>query len=736
MTRTTRTLLAVVTGAIVLASAAAAEAQWKVGSFPVAGEVETGVRGVFGVQDNERGKLEEYRDLPSGMFFSALRLQLLQPEGTYGAELSGSKWGQQDQEFSLLAGRLGLWHLRFDWDQTPHVYSTTAQTLANEVARGVWAIGAPRPALSAHNNAGKLDEVSQRWDTARVDLAWSPTPEIDVNLTWTRISKDGERPMSLSFGSPGNGFYEVPGPIEQTINDVRLSGSLQRERWQLQAAYTASLFRNSVRALVADNPCFGPTSGCGDAGAPVAGQLSLDPDNQAHSFTLAGGVNLPLRTRVNASFGYQVRLQNESFLPHTIGPIASPDLVLPQRSLNGFVQTFLGNFNLTSRPLPWPVTFGARYRIYDFVDESDQIYFPGHVVSDRTLTRETRRAVRSPYTRQNADLDARWRITMPLSVTIGTGWERWDRDDFSREVPESDEFFGKGKIDWSPLDWLSVSGTYRPAFRRIPRYDTFARIAHTTEEDAGAVTASTQSTRLRKHDQGERDRQQFDLSLTFTPTDALTTTLTTGWKYDDYIQSTFGLQRDITWSAGMDVSWNPVERLTVFAGYVHESIAQRQRSRSREAPGGVVLDVADYDWVTEHNDMIDTVHLGVRAALIPRKLDWNFGASYSYALGRTNTSNPVDPTSGSAAQDANAHARPWPAIENSLLRLESSLRYSFWTNWSATLGYVLEAFEKTDWRTDEISPFVGGTVGVFLGNDYRDYMAHIVGLTIGYRFGK
>jgi MtrB/PioB family decaheme-associated outer membrane protein len=726
----------VVIGALVMASVGSTQAQTKIGAFAVEGEIEAGVRGVFGVKDNERGKLEEYRDLPSGMFLPALRLGLIQPDGTYGAELLGSKWGQQDQEFSLLAGRLGLWQFRFDWDQTPHLYSTTARTLANEVARGIWRLPSPRPALSTHNSAPRIDDgVGQRWDTSRVDLTWSVTPELDLNLLWTRINKDGERPMSLSFGSPGNGFYEVPGPIEHTINDIRISGALQREQWQLQAAYTASFFRNSVRALVVDNPCFGATSGCGDAGAPTGGQLSLDPDNQAHSFTLAGGVNLPLRTRVNASFGYQLRLQNDSFLPHTIAPIASNALVLPQRSLHGLVQTFLGNVNLTSRPLPWPVTFSARYRIYDFVDESDQIYFPGHVVSDRTLAVETRRVVRSPYTRQNADLDARWRITMPLSVTIGTGWERWDRDDNSREVPVSDEFFGKGKIDWSPLDWLTVSGSYRPAFRRIPNYDTFARISHTTEEEAGAVTSSTQSTKLRKHDQGERDRQQFDLSLTFAPTDTLTTTLTTGWKYDDYIQSTFGLQKDITWSAGLDVSWNPVERFTMYGGYVHESIAQRQRSRSRESAGGI-FDRGDFDWVTEHNDMIDTFHLGVRATLIPKRLDWNFTGAYSYALGRSNTFNPVQPTSGSAAQNANATARPFPALENSLLRLETQLKYLFGKNWFTTFGYVLEAFEKTDWRTDTINPFVPGTVGVFLGNDYRDYTAHIVGLTLGYRFGK
>ena len=715
--------------------AATVEAQFTLGDFRIEGDIEAGVRAVLDPKQNERGKLEEYRDLHTGPFLHDLRLRIFRPDSAYSSELSGSKWGQEDQEFSLRTGRLGLWQLQFDWDQTRHVYSTTARTLATETARGVWQLPNPRPALPVHNAGRQIDEISQRWDTARLSFAFTPTPDLDLGATYTRINKHGERPMSLAFGSPGNFFYEVPGPIEHTIDDFRLTASLHRESWQLQFGYTMSLFRNSVRALVVDNPCFGATSGCADAGAPAGGALSLDPDNQAHTFSIAGGVNLPLRTRVNASLAYQVRYQNDTFLPHTIdhATARSPELILPQDSLHGFVQTFLGNFTLTTRPLPWPVTFTARYRIYDYIDESDEITFPGHVVNDRTLNGEARRAHRDPYTRQNADIDARWRIVMPLAVTIGTGWERWDRDENHREVPESDEFTGKLKVDWTPLDWLALGAVYRPSFRRIARYNTEAHLAHSVEEETGPFTAG-QSKLLRKFDEGERDRQLVEASLTLSPFDTLSTTFTATWKFDDYIRSRLGLQKDRTWSVGMDFNWSPVERVSVYGGYVRESIKQRMRSRERSVVGGAVNDFPDFEWETDHSDQVDTIHLGVKATLVPKTLDWSFGASYSYALGRTDTNNPVTPASGTAAQNANAQAKPWPAIEDSLLRLETSLKYYFWKNWSATLGYAFEAFEKSDWRTDQINPFVPGTRAIFLGNDYRDYSAHILGMTVGYRF--
>jgi len=381
-----------------------------------------------------------------------------------------------------------------------------------------------------------------------------------------------------------------------------------------------------------------------------------------------------------------------------------------------------------------PVTFTARYRIYDYIDESDPVTFPGTVGNDRFLIRGERRATRSPYTRQNADLDAHWRIVQPLALTVGTGWERWDRDDHGREAPESDELSGKLKLDWTGLEWLSVSAAYRPSFRRIARYNSAALLRQTVEDPALA-TFERQSTLLRKYDEGERDRQLVDGSVMLEPHETLTTTLTTSYRYDDYVRSSLGLQEATTWSAGMDLAWRPHERVSILVSYVHEAIRQRMRSRNREfGAGGRVLDFKDYEWVTEHADTIETVYLGAQAALIRNVLDWSLGGSYSYALGRTDTFNPVPPASGTPAQNATARAVSFPAIEDSLLRLETALKYRFAKSWTVGLGYTFELFEKSDWRTDTLNPFVPGTTSIFLGNTYRDYAAHIVAVTVGYRF--
>jgi MtrB/PioB family decaheme-associated outer membrane protein len=725
----------------VLAIAGTASAEMIAG-IKADGEVEAGARFFFEEPtDSRRGKFEEYRDIPEGLFLDRFRLRLFTPEEDYSVQLDGSKWGQQDQEFGLRGGRLGLWEFGFEWDQMRHIFSTTSQQLAVEQPKGVFTLPTPRPLLPTYNSAPGLDEISVRWDTARINLMFTPTPNLEFRADYTRIDKHGDRPFSMAYGNSANNFMEFAAPIDETVHDFRLKGTLAYDRWQLQAAYTFSMYQNHLTSVTADNPCFGlgaaiAAGGCaGDAAGPSAGRVSLAPNNMAHAVNLAGGVTLPFwNTRLTANLGYSVQLQNDTFLPHTINPaISSPALTLPESSLDGLVGIFLVNFNAITRPLR-PLTLSLKYRLFDRNDMSNELDFPGHVINDRFLVVGDQVASRPDYTRQNLDLDGRWRFGQPAALTIGGGWERWDRSS-NREVPTSDEYFGKAALDLTPVDWLLARLSYRPSFRRISEYNTFAPALRTDvgNTDPSAL-APGQSTLLRKFDEGERNRQLVSGMLQLTPLDGFTTSLTGDYRYDDYIESTLGLQQATSWSAGIDLNWTPVERLSVFGGYTYERIFQKQRSRFRAVSGTTTLDFPDFDWISDNADTIDTFYAGAKVGLIPRVLDWTINASYAYALGRTETRNPVAPTSGSAAQNNAATAQPFPAFEDQLLRVETALRYHFWKAWTASFGYVFESFRKNDWRTDQLNPFVPGVTSIWLGDDERNYDAHWVAFTLAYRF--
>ena len=712
-----------------------ASAQTKLGDFNVEGEAELGGRWYIDrPPQSSRAKLEEYRDLSPGVVLFGLNFRLLRPDESLYAEFGGSKWGYSDQDYYLSVGRLGTWQFDFLWDQTPHVISTNARLLATEPQRGVFVLPSPRPALNLHNSAPDIDEISVRWDKALMRFTYAVSPNFDVTGEYTRIRKEGDKPMGMAFGSPGSNFYEVLQPIEQTIHDFRLRGSFADPRYQLQFAYGLSVFENDLTRMRADNPCVGNGAPCsaGDAGGPGTGQSSLPPSNMAHSLSVAGGVNLPLRTRINANVSWGLHLQNDAFLPHTINPVlaGNPDLALPSQNLNGLVQTWLVYLSATSRPFDI-VTFGARYRFYDYSDLSRQIVFPGVVVNDNALE-PARVAGRWSWQKQNADVDARWRLLESTALTTGIGWERWDRNEH-REVPISDEYFGRVALDVTPTDWLLARLTYTPSFRRISTYNTFAHLEHTVTEDPGAAAAAGQSVFLRKFDEADRDRQKIEAQLQFTVGNSFTATPTVGWHHDNYIDSRLGLQEETGWVAGIDLTWRPLELVALSAGYTYERLAQTMRSRSRPVSGGSTIDTADFDWVSDLTDTVHTVYAGVKAALIPKRLDLRFDANYSTSLGRVDNSNPTPPVTGTVAQNNTATVQKWPAFEDTLLHLETALIYYFDKNWAAKLGYAFEMFNQSDWRTN-LNPFIPGVSSIWLGNTLRDYTAHMMGASLSYRF--
>ena len=571
----------IVLALLVVGAAGAASAQTQLGGVNVEGGIEAGGRFYLDSRPSQkdRAKFEEYRDMSPGLFLLGANLRLSRPDESLFGEFGGSKWGFSDQDYYLSVGRLGTWQFDFLWDQTPHVISTTARLLATEPHPGVFVLPTPRPALPVHNSAPYLDEIAVRWDKALMRFAYSVSPNLDFAAEYARTQKSGSKPMGMAFGSPGANFYEVLQPIDQVVHDFRLRAAFADPLYQIQFGYTLSVFSNDLNRIQADNPCFHNPGVCSTAeqNGPATGQSSLPPSNMAHSLNLAGGVNLPLRTRINGNFAWGLNLQNDSFLPHTINSsptfTSNPALVLPDQSLHGLVQTWLVYLSATSRPFD-PVTFHAKYRFYDYSDYSQKITFPAVVLNDSALEPQ-RSAGRWSYQKQNAELDARTRLFEIFALTTGVGWEWWDRNEH-REVPISNEYFAKVALDATPTEWLLARVAYTPSFRRISEYNTRAHAEHSVVEDEAAAAAG-QSLLLRKFDEADRNRQKVDGQLQFTFGNFFTATPSAAYHYDDYYSSPLGLQSETGWSAGIDLSWTPLERVTFSGGYTFEQILQKMR---------------------------------------------------------------------------------------------------------------------------------------------------------------
>lgn len=712
----------------------------------LSGEVEVGGR-VFidRPSEEDRGKFEEYGEVPAGPFLENLYLRVDRADDRYFLELKAREIGEEDQNFLLRSVRPGRSLFEFEWDQTPHTYSNTGRSPFVETTPGVFqlpdllqtslagAAAADRPnILRSFLATTPPVDLTTRWDTARFLWVGSPYPTLTLQAEYAVIHKQGSRPISTTFLFTNQ--VELPEPIDQRIDDLKLTAELTRERWQLQLGYGLSLFQNDIDALIWDNPL----SATDAVGAPSRGRLDLPPDNVAHTLHLTGAVNLPRRSRLSGTLSYSRRTQDDHFLPHTINTaVSAPALVLPADSLDGKVDIWSGYLKFTSRPVE-SVGVKSYYRFYGFNNKTPERIFPAQVRTDLSILNEEVRSSSINYTKESAGAATDWQSGRSLSLGVGYDWMRWSRDDRHREAPTTNEHTPKVSLDYTGIDWLLLRTSYARSWRRNGDYNTFAHLAHTHVDVEGLDTTQAQHLLLRKYDEADRDRHRVDLLAQISPKETLSFTPSVSYRKDDYKNSPFGLQEDQNWAAGLDFSWSPIAPgITLYASYMREVFDALQRSRYRTPPAQ--LENPTYDWISQNKDKIDTVGVSVNIVLIASKADLDLSWNASRAVGAMRAANPVPPAGGTEAQNIAATAENYPDITERLQRLEAALRYAvspalFWR-----LQYILEKFDITDFRTDVMQPFMGDVeagsgTSVYLGAQIRDYTAQIVSFVVGYRF--
>ncbi|MBI4205107.1 MAG: MtrB/PioB family decaheme-associated outer membrane protein, partial [Betaproteobacteria bacterium] len=546
------------------------------------------------------------------------------------------------------------------------------------------------------------------WDAVRIGLAVEPAARWGMKSEYTPIEKRGDLPLGMTSGfSP----QEILEPIEQTVHDLKVSQAFYRENVQLQLSYDLSLFQNDLDRVVADNP-FRSTDHPTLGGA--RGRAALPPDNVAHSLGLAGGVNLPWKTRVSGGVSYGWRRQDQEFLPHTINSAISDSLLeLPQPSLDGDQRLLRFHVVANTRPLP-RLNLTARYRYFDYDDRTTELDFPAHVgYGDRMRVVEETDAHRHPYTRQIGGLDATYGLLNGVRLKAGYGWEGMGRGE--REVANSSEHTTRAALDLTRLDWLLLRASYAVSWRRGDEYE---------------VEGDVILPELRRFDVADRDRTRAELLARLFLHERLTLSTTYGRGTDEFPESAYGLQSDRSWTASAEVTWTPLDRLELYAAVGRDDAKLRQRSRSRTPPA--LLDNLTYDWVANTTDRTNTISTGWTLVVLPGKLD--LGASWDVSESKLEMAafNPTTPTGGTTAQNTSATAQNFPTIRQKLRPVSAFLRYSPDANWTATVRYGYERFQENDFRSDGLYP-ARVTNGIFLGQDYQNYYAHLLTLTVGFR---
>ncbi len=693
----------------------------------VSGGVEAGGRAFTNpLTDQQLGKFEEYKDVKAGAVLEQLLLRYTPSDSFSVFQAVARKVGDRDQSVWLEAMRPGTFDLNLRWDRIPHTFSTDGRSLGATVSPGIYSLPTPRPDSNAWRAAPYLAPIRTQWDPVRLSLAFTPTESWDFKAEYTRIAKSGNRPMGMAFGGSSNDSREILEPIDQTMQDIRVSQGYadKDKRFQFSSSWSVSMFQNALSSVQSDNPQAAVNTATTGA---AFGRTALAPTNSANTGVFTGAVNLPARTRVVATVSHSWMKQDAPFIPVTTNTVLAGVPTVPRASLGGDAQTSMLNASLISRPLP-DLSLFARFRTFEYRNYTAPLVMTSLVINDRSIAAgDTSGAM--PFTKTNADVSAAYRLPYAVSVSAGFAQETWTRDSLRRNVGHTTESTPRVSVDVRTIDWLMLRASYSKGNRRSAGY---------------RPTLSTENPEFRRFDQADRNRERVNLLAVATPIEQsaplnqLSLVLNWTLSHDGYPNSTFGVQSDVAamWSA--ELEWTPGAGFTAAAGFTREDFNNLLHQRYRS---GTQLANPSFDWVDRNTDLITTSFATVTAAVIPDKLDAGGTFSLSDAMFHVYTFNPVTP-SGATATASNilqATAADWPIVTQRSMPLSLFARYLYSEDWALTMRYQIEAYNQNDFRTRNPSYLPAGQLTTqignyyFLGNTYQNYNAGWLTFTVTWK---
>lgn len=705
-----------------------------------------------------------------GGFFSAGS-----QDGVYRADFLAQNVGYSDQDYRFDFSKAGVNYLSVGWDQTPHLYSTSARTLyngvgsaaltlpdglSNQLAIAAGGAVTPTPAQAGQVKAiidanVRRTDIGIRRDTFSIENRWTPTDSWDIRVNYSNTRRRGTQVEGVAF--TGGGAYgavsQVPAPVADTTQNYGISGeyagtSPWGQKFNAKFGYAGSTYTDDINSYTVENPfCATGALACSPIGqsSPLA-RMSMMPDNQANAFTGTFGVELPFKSRYMSTISYEMMRQNQAFLPFTINPNtgalingANPasTAALPTASLNGAINTILSNNVMTTQLTP-DLKSKASYRYYAYNNNTPELNIPNWIINDQFVAGgypwlAPVNTLSLGYVRQNFGEELVWRPARQWNIGAAYGFER---NDYTRaDATATNEQTAKAFLDYKPAVWLTARASWVHGERRFETYDYLNQVGAFQWPLPNAATRYSTAMRQFYLDNRDRDKGQFSVAVDVIR--GLTVTPTLAFLNEDYKigAAELGLRHRRTTSAGVDVAYVFNPGTTLLLAYMNEQYAQNLRTSTVPA-GYPTLPIQYYS--TQITDRVNTYMFGVNHALIQDKLDLRV----TYTLAHSDSTQPVVFGDGSLPTTGQ-----YPAVTTRWQRLDGMARYRFDPTYVRQLGFQGDVFAKlfyswernnvTDWQNDLMQTYmyaVSNSTGymTWLAYNNPNYDVHRLGASLAF----
>jgi MtrB/PioB family decaheme-associated outer membrane protein len=737
-------------------------------------------------QTDSIAKYEEYGKIPAGLFLDWINLDVGSNDGRYRVNFLGKDVGYDAQSYMLDFSEAGKQYLSIGWEETPHIWSTSAKTLFSGVGsdnltvntavqnqlQPLWgpASGSNAPGLAARSSINDIinsnaTQTDLEMDRKKFSAAYrfTPTPDWDFNVGYSHEDRTGERPGSLNYtystsptGSFPSNVIGVPIPVDDTTQTAVGSGEYigagSWGRFNLKLAYYGSFYTDNLTQLTVENP-FGNTGNMVSGGLLT---LPLPPSNQANAITASGATDIPIfKSRFSTINQYSRWTQDAAFVNAAPNGFAADPL--PASSLDGEVNNFLTNNILTSAFTP-TLHNRLQVRYYEHNNDTTVLEFGNVVMANSELTTPEEPEYTS-YKKTNVNEDLTWNPVRWFTIGAGYGWERWDRSD-NRFATETNENIGRMFANTQLTNWMQWRISYSYGARRYNGY----------EIDDGTWLNS------RMFDLANRNEQKMRTLLDIQVTDSLTVTPTAGLRWDDYPETTplqTGVSYDHSWNAGVDIGLVVSPALRFSAGYSYEQDKLNMSAAVPDAEGtggcggfpGYNIEFTPYTVPSSciwGDTITQTYHTFLAAAdwkIIPEKLAFrvSYIASWekqSYDFVPCSADVPNCNGTVVAGTTPAQDGLPWPDNTNLYQRLDATLRYYFdqdtlrQLGWKgkviAKLRYTWERNDGTYWQSDALNAYFGTLTGnteltgtsrsIFLAYDNPNYTTQLIAASLTFKW--
>lgn len=460
-------------------------------------------------------------------------------DGRYEIDAWGKNVGYSDQAYNAYLTKAGEHYFNFGWDQTPHVYSTSASTLFNTSGNALTLIN-PNigtalfnggvvgfPTIPAAGNAAKTNAISSiinsnvvptdvgiRRDTASVDYRYTPTDNWDVRANYSHMRRTGSQVDSVLFTGTNNGSrVDVAKPIADTTQNFGVNGeyagtSAWGQKFNAMVGYNGSVYQDDFSNYTVQNPfCSGGVcAGNGTPTGPLA-MMSTPPNNQMNGVTGTIGADLPLKSRYMGTVSYTGMRQNDAFNPFSINAVnlaapgggtlpgtalsTIPALIRTQggvgvSSLHGEINTLLINNVLTTQITP-DLKTKLSYRYYDYNNQTPELNVFDWAIADACSTTVPpgnpgcNHATYAPVNSLSLgyikqNAGAEATWRPVNSVNIG-GLYGYEHYDWTRaDASSTAENSGKVYADWKPASWTTFRASALVSERRAENYNYLGNV--------------------------------------------------------------------------------------------------------------------------------------------------------------------------------------------------------------------------------------------------------------------